>query len=263
MARNRTFKFLSWNVRGLNNKDKCSAVNSFIRSCKCAAICLQETKLPSLSPTKFRSFCGSHISEFRALDAVGSRGGLVTAWNPALFVCDAHWVGSFSLTTELRRKVDGLVFTLSNVYGPIDSALKGAFLQEIRDNGLKAVGVWALLGDFNMLLSLADKNGPSVRTSEMLSFRDTIGSLALFDVPLSNRAFTWSNGRPNPTLLDSTGLLSRRASIFSSPVPPFGPCLGRRPITRPSYCLLSPLCRRPICSDLRLFGCDIRKLGRL
>ncbi len=141
MIRNRTFKFLSWNVRGLNNRAKCTGIKNFIKGCRCAVVCLQETKLSSLSEAKFRSFCGFHLSNFRALDALGTRGGLVTAWNPALFICDDYWVGTFSLNLVLRRRVDDRVFSISNIYGPIEPALKDGFLREIRSIASKVVGV--------------------------------------------------------------------------------------------------------------------------
>ncbi len=153
-----------------------------------------------MSVFKFRSFCGFHIFEFRAIDATGTRGGLVTAWNPDLFECVNHWVGAFSLNTVLRWRVDDQVFSVSNLYGPIDRALKEGFLQELRETASGIMGVWVLLGDFNMLLSVRDKNGPLGRTAEVLSFRQTVSSLGLLDIPLSGRSFTWSNGRPNPTL---------------------------------------------------------------
>ncbi len=209
------FRFLSWNVRGLNRTDKCTAVKAFIRGCKCGVVCLQETKLSSISQAKFLSFCGFHIRDFRSMDAAGTRGGILSAWNPALFECGHSWAGSFSLNTVLRRRVDEMVFTLSNIYGPTAAALKEPFFQELRDIGSRAAGIWAMVGDFNLLLSRFDKNGPPPHVSDMLRFRNVINSLGLSDLPLSNRAFTWTNGRPNPTLerLDRA-FISRDWALF-------------------------------------------------
>ncbi len=200
MPRNRTFKFLSWNMRGLNGRDQRAVVRKFIRHCRCGVICLQETKLVSTSLPIFRSICGYHIREFRSLDAVGSRGGLLTAWNPSLYDCTSHWAGVFSLSTTLRRRVDGSTITVSNIYGPTGATHKEAFLQELRALGARVTGVWALMGDFNILLSLRDKNGPPSHVADMLAFRNVINDLGLFDLPIHNQAFTWTNGRPSPTL---------------------------------------------------------------
>ena len=41
-------KILSWNVKGLNDCQKCSIVKNLLREWKCDVICLQETKLTGL-----------------------------------------------------------------------------------------------------------------------------------------------------------------------------------------------------------------------
>ncbi len=150
---------------------------------------------------KFLSFCGFHIREFRALDAVGSKGGIITAWNPALFDCVQSWTGTFSVNTILKRKNDGSLFTVSNIYGPSCAALRGVFFQELRALGPRVSGVWAILGDFNCTLSLQDKNGPPSSISDILSFRAVVSGLGLIDLPIANRRYTWTNARPNPTLV--------------------------------------------------------------
>lgn len=200
MARNRTFRFLTWNVRGLNDKSKCAVVKSFFRSCKCSVVCLQETKLSTLSLPKFHSFCGFYFRDFRTLDAEGTRGGLLTTWNTALFDCVHHWVCVFSLNVVLKRRADGKEFLISNIYGPTRADLKPAFFQELRGINGTAVDAWVVLGDFNTLLSTNDKNGSPVNTAEILQFREAINKAGLFDVPLLNRAYTWTNGRCSPTL---------------------------------------------------------------
>nr|CAD1834396.1 unnamed protein product [Ananas comosus var. bracteatus] len=200
MARNRLFRFLTWNVRGLNDHAKCAIVKSFVRSCKCSVICLQEMKLSSTPLAKFWAFCGFHLRDYRTLDAIGTRGGLLTTWNPFLFDCIQHWNGSFSLNVVLKRKVDGKVFYVTNVYGPTRVDLKPAFFQELREICGRSVGAWAVLGDFNTLLSLSDKNGMPSNSAEILLFREAINDTGLADLPLRNRAYTWSNGRRNPTL---------------------------------------------------------------
>nr|CAD1823673.1 unnamed protein product [Ananas comosus var. bracteatus] len=200
------FRFLSWNVRGLNDPSKCTVIKSFIRNAKCCVVCLQETKISSISPTKFHTICGFHLQDFRALDAVGTKGGLLTAWNPSLFECLEDWGGSFSLNVVLKRKRDGSVFMLSNIYGPTCASLKAAFFRELRYLGQRSRGVWAAMGDFNALLSLHDKNGPLLSTNDILQFREVVSDLGLVDLPLRNKSYTWTNGRRNPTLecLDRT-----------------------------------------------------------
>ncbi len=200
MARNRLFKFLSWNVQGLNDHAKCTAVKAFIRNSKCCVVCLQETKLASCSTAKFKSFCGFHLQDFRTLNAVGSRGGILTGWNPSLFECVREWAGAFSLNLVLRRKANGAFITISNIYGPTCASLKAAFFTELRSIGTESEGAWALFGDFNVLLSLRDKNGPPSCVANMLRFKSVVSDLCLLDVAILNKSFTWTNGRRSPTL---------------------------------------------------------------
>ncbi len=135
MARNRSYRILSWNVRGLSDPSKCITVKSFLKFSKCCVICFQETKLAATSPAKFSTFCGFHLKDYRTLDADGSKGGLWTAWNPCLFDCVHERVGAFSISLVLRRRVDGLLFTVSNIFGPTLASLKPVFFQEIRSIG--------------------------------------------------------------------------------------------------------------------------------
>ncbi len=187
-----------------------------IRRSKCGVSCLQETKLARLSSNKLLSFCGPHLRDFKVLDAIGSRGGIVTAWNPSLFECIEGWTGQFSVNTVLKRRVDGKLYTISNVYGPTLVTYKAAFFRELKDIGDRAKGARAILGDFNALLSQGDKNGPLSRPNDVLLYRNTVEALGFLDLPISNKVYTWSNGRPNPTLerLDRALISRQWCQIF-------------------------------------------------
>ncbi len=111
-----------------------------------------------------------------------------------------EWIGSFSVNLVLRRRVDGLLFIVSNIYGPTIASLKSAFFQEIRSIVSQSVGLWTILGDFNVLLSLRDKNGSPSNLNDILNFRNVVTDIGLIDLPISNKSFTLSNGRRFPTL---------------------------------------------------------------
>lgn len=117
-----------------------------------------------------------------------------------MFVCIRHWCGSHTLTVLLQRKVDKQLFLIKNVYGPTGSISKVNFFQELRNIGRHPGSLWVALGDFNVLLSLNDKNGLPSNTSDILAFREVISDLGLIDLPIMNKSYTWSNGRRSPTL---------------------------------------------------------------
>nr|CAD1817158.1 unnamed protein product [Ananas comosus var. bracteatus] len=110
-----------------------------------------------------------------------------------------HWVGNYTLNVLVKRKTDGKEFLITNVYNPTCPSLKATLFQEIRNTHDLSRGMWAALGDFNVLLSLHDKNEPPSNISDILLFREVVNDTRLIDLPVLNKSFTWTNGRRNPT----------------------------------------------------------------
>lgn len=81
----RTFNLLCWNVRGLGESSKCPLVRDTIQSSEADIVCIQDSKLAHTPGLKARTFLPARLRDFRCVDAAGSRGGLLTAWDPHLF----------------------------------------------------------------------------------------------------------------------------------------------------------------------------------
>lgn len=47
-------RIISWNVRGLNDREKCSSVGNLLRGWKGDLVCLQETKVAEVSRAMVR-----------------------------------------------------------------------------------------------------------------------------------------------------------------------------------------------------------------
>ena len=60
---------------------------------------------------------------------------------------------------------------------------------------------WLILGDFNLIRSPHEKNNGNFHAREAAAFNDTINTLALTELPLLDRQFTWTNNRDNPVLI--------------------------------------------------------------
>ena len=58
-----------------------------------------------------------------------------------------------------------------------------------------------LLGDFNLARCPEDKNNANYCAPDADRFNELINSLGLIEIPLVDRAFTWSNRRDCPTLV--------------------------------------------------------------
>jgi len=77
----------------------------------------------------------------------------------------------------------------------------------MRDLATNIHGAWLLVGDFNLLRCAfnllrcaSDKNTHHFNSSLADSFNTCINSLALLELPLLDRLYTWSNKRSSPTL---------------------------------------------------------------
>jgi hypothetical protein len=58
-----------------------------------------------------------------------------------------------------------------------------------------------IAGDFNMIYKAEDKNNSKINRVMMGRFRSFINDLALSELPLIGRKFTWSSQQISPTLM--------------------------------------------------------------
>lgn len=73
-------KILIWNVRGLNSRSRQDAVRTLIDSARVDVVCLQETKMPSISQRDVLSMLGADFNQFIVLPSVGASGGILVTW---------------------------------------------------------------------------------------------------------------------------------------------------------------------------------------
>ena len=103
---------------------------------------------------------------------------------------------------------DQQLWWLTCVYGPQGNDNKIAFLQELREIRAACLGPWVILGDFNLIYKEEDKNNDNLNRAMMGRFRRLIDNLALKELPLHGRKFTWSNGQDSDTLVKLDRVLS-------------------------------------------------------
>jgi hypothetical protein len=73
-------------------------------------------------------------------------------------------------------------------------------MDELQSIQPKTPTPWIILGDFNLMRYSSDKNKCNFRQNEADIFNDTNNLLSLIELPLLDRAYTWSNNRQDPTL---------------------------------------------------------------
>lgn len=198
---NRTISFVSWNVRGLGQSSRCDDVLAELLSVRPSIVALQETKLPTVSNQKRNSFLPARLSNFVTRDSVGASGGMLTAWDASVFSLENASPLPYTLTSGLSLRADSVSFSLTNVYAPTSRENKPAFFRELASIADSISSPWMLLGDFNLTRFPDDKNTDSFNVADADRFNEVINALGLIEIPLVDRAYTWSNRRDEPTLV--------------------------------------------------------------
>ncbi len=137
----------SWNVRGLNDPSKRSLVKSTLSKFSRSIVCLQETKVETVTRSFLRSFAGSTVDKCQIIKAEGAAGGLLSCWNSNLYECIEVLVRNFSLTTRLVHRSTNTSFYLTNVYGPPSWGGKASFCSELADLKGLCNGLSVMCGD--------------------------------------------------------------------------------------------------------------------
>lgn len=192
---------MSWNVRGLGDSDKCTVVRDAIFSASPSIACLQESKLSEISSFKAKTFLPRNlVDSFIFNSASGSRGGIVTTWDPSSLSL-ASWISHrYSLTSVFNSTTSDHQISVTNVYGPADHRDSWAFLDDLLELIPLISGPWIITGDFNLVRSAEDKSNGIISPNLTSAFNAAIHDLGVDKLPLSSCRFTWSNGQPNPIL---------------------------------------------------------------
>lgn len=192
------FNFLSWNVRGLGDDEKCLVVRNTIKSSRCEICVLQETKCNRLDFSYIMRFLPSFFSYEVAFNlAINSVGGTIIAWKRS-FTPISSWSTPHTVTVLLQQINSGSLIMVTNAYGPSDDSLKPAFIRELRFAASQASVPWVLAGDFNLVRWLVDRSACQRSFRLMELFNEFVADTGLIDVPLRNRTYTWSSNRPQP-----------------------------------------------------------------
>lgn len=125
-------KIISWNVRGLNDRQKRLEVRQTMLLEKPNIICLQETKISQMERNVFKEICGNHLRQMKVLNANGTRGGILIAWTDKRFEELDSDIREFTITFKLKSKQDQNIFYLTGVYGPSVSTIRQRFLDELQ-----------------------------------------------------------------------------------------------------------------------------------
>lgn len=197
----KSIKFLSWNVRGLNEKIKRNNVKKTVLDEAPQVVCLQETKWSSVNDVYIRETIGTRLDQSLQILAHGSAGGVLMAWNSVMFTKIGQQIDNYCLSVDLANNLDDSIFRITGTYGPSTNSGKGAFFREIRAAQPPNDLPWLLFGDFNVTLWPQDRSSQGQHQYQSARFRTTINQLQLMDLRLQGRIYTWSSDRECPTFV--------------------------------------------------------------
>lgn len=137
------FKTLVCNVRGLNTPAHRSAIYQVVQAVSPSIVCFQETKMEVVIVDVVRHCLGNKFEKFSYLPAVGTRGGILLAWDASVVhLSNPHYTEN-TLTT-LVKPSEGVPWWITGVYGPQVDHEKILFMQELVDIRKLHIGPWGI-----------------------------------------------------------------------------------------------------------------------
>jgi mannosylglycoprotein endo-beta-mannosidase len=190
---------LDWNVRGLNDPAKRSAVREFLATLRVSLVCFQETKVAVIDQFFVMQCLGPSFDGFAYLPAVDTRGGILLAWDTSVLNITNLSFDTYAITGEVHTR-DNNSWWVTTVYGPQSGQDKRAFIRELAERRSLCPGPWMVLGDFNLILNAREKNNSNIDRGLFSMFRSFVQEHELKDLYMHGRLYTWSNEREVPTL---------------------------------------------------------------
>ena len=131
---------------------------------------------------------------------MGASGGILVVWNSSIFHGTLLQVQQFAVVIEFVSRQNNERWTLVVVYGPCQGEARDNFVTWMYHLNIPVDENWLLLGHFNFLRSLDNRNLPGGDLNDMFIFNEIIGHLGLLELPIKGRSYTWSNFQDTPLL---------------------------------------------------------------
>ena len=103
-------RLVSWNVWGANDSSKRKVIKAMIRSQRADLVCIQETKIQTMTEGVVRSLGSGRFLDWGAMGAQGSTGGILVCWDKRSLELLEMEVGNFSISCRLKNVEDEMVW---------------------------------------------------------------------------------------------------------------------------------------------------------
>ncbi|KAG8372571.1 hypothetical protein BUALT_Bualt12G0079900 [Buddleja alternifolia] len=187
-----SMRILSWNYRGIAHPTTRRTLRALLSDLKPDIVFLSELKSSLLSPLS--SLLSSlNFSSQHFVPPIGFSRGLCMAWESHIDI---------QITVHIKFLINSLVTPLNNsppwqftcVHGPYLSMAKPKFWSLLEAIGNTFGGPWALIGDFNDIVSQSEKKGGRQFTSSSSGgLKGFIDDGGLVDLGFAGTPYTWNN----------------------------------------------------------------------
>ena len=160
-----------------NDRDKRRIIKSIVKAQKEDLVCLQETKIQSLSCSLVWSLGVGRFLEW-ALLILRVWQGVLVFWDSRVLELTGMEIGDFSVSYWFKNVEDGFcwIFTVGR--------LREDFWEELGTIRGLWQDPWCIGGDFNVIRFLRKMNSLSRLSSVMRRFSEVIEDMELRDLPL-------------------------------------------------------------------------------
>lgn len=185
---------LTWNCRGIDHPSTVRILKDYIKSYKPNVIFLSELKLSNLD--KIHAVVKAvGFSNMKCVPARGQAGGLLLIWDSVVNI-QVVLANDFVIDCMVIDESMDTPWQFTAVYGPPSPLSKPLFWDCLQLIGAAFDGHWLVMGDFNTILSSADKlGGRPVATSSNGGLKQVIDTHGLIDLGFIGSASTWTNRR--------------------------------------------------------------------
>ncbi|XP_022023673.1 uncharacterized protein LOC110923927 [Helianthus annuus] len=186
--------YLSINVRGMGDSvsDKPKWIKDIKRNHRIGFMGLHETPFANVSGINIPAFWGLAPFDFDFVDAQGRSGGIISIWDPDLFIKSGaeksrHWL----LTSGFIKGINLEVHIL-NIYAPQTAPAKRLLWEDISALKASKQGIWIIFGDFNAVCIPEDRRNSTFNSSEAKDFNEFIHNSGLEKFSMKGRRYTYA-----------------------------------------------------------------------
>ncbi|XP_057444900.1 uncharacterized protein LOC130737152 [Lotus japonicus] len=177
----------------MGSAEKRRSIKDVLKKVKFEVLLIQETKLGDSSSRTGERFAKSLNFKFAEVLAVGSAGGLLSCWDPAIInvsevIKEQNYILLVAQVPSLQYKI-----CIGNIYGPKSMSSRREVFTKLVEEIERLDICYCLGGDLNGTLNHGERRGMLDEVDPNLG--DLVSSLNLIDLPLANADFTWFSSR--------------------------------------------------------------------